>query len=68
MRKFKHLDSIADNILDKLLKLDLTVLETQYVLNEIYRFNFRITNSKIKRIKNNRIDKLKDIAESLNNK
>lgn len=61
--KFKHLDRIVNKLMDDLLKLDLTSLETQYVLNEMFRFNFRITNSKINKIRKDRIKELENIAQ-----
>ena len=65
MRKFKYLDMIAGQILDDILKLPLTELETRYVLNEIYKFNFQMTNSQIKKMNNNRISELEKIAMSI---
>ena len=65
MRKFKYLDMIAGQILDDILKLPLTELETRYVLNEIYKFNFQMTNSQIKKMKNTRINELEEIAKNM---
>ena len=63
--KFKHLDAIARQIMDKILKLPLTDLETQYVLNELQKFSFTITNSKIKKIKDSRVDELEKISKEM---
>ena len=63
--KFVPLDAIAGQIMDKILRLPLTDLETEYVLKELYRMSFSITNNKIKRIKDSRVEELRKISKQM---